>query len=367
MSLSFGSSRKKTTSSAESNPWAPTIPGLEELVGAVTPYIGRAGATSGMTDAYSQLLQNAQSGNPYAGDMASLTTDLFNTGSRSGVTDKAYADLQRNLGDVASGTYLDVANNPYLAKASGVVGNDIQNRINSLFAGSGRSISGNTAGIQAMSRGLESGLAPLYLNQYNQERQNQSQAANQLFGGAATTATTGDQLDSNALLNRLRGVQSADATMAARDYGPNQVLNLEQQMKNLPLQDLALIESLLGPIAQLGGTQTGTSTTKGTSFGGSVNIMAALGALLSDERMKEDAEKVGELADGTPIYRFRYAKQIDPMGVMHIGVMAQQVEQDNPDAISSFGGMKMVDYGKVTDKSAKMLKNDKEMGGYGFA
>lgn len=73
----------------------------------------------------------------------------------------------------------------------------------------------------------------------------------------------------------------------------------------------------------------------------------------SDERIKENIEKVGELDDGQNIYTYQYKG--DQTGTSHMGLMAQEVEQRNPDAVSEFGGVKFVDYKEAT-KGSNMAK-----------
>lgn len=65
---------------------------------------------------------------------------------------------------------------------------------------------------------------------------------------------------------------------------------------------------------------------------------------LSDARAKENVVPVGETYGGTPLYRYNY-KGDD--GV-HIGVLAQQVERQNPDAVVTIDGLKHVDYERVS-------------------
>lgn len=62
----------------------------------------------------------------------------------------------------------------------------------------------------------------------------------------------------------------------------------------------------------------------------------------SDERTKEDIEKVGEI-EGNNIYRFRYKEG----GPMQLGVLAQEVEKDHPEVVREFDGVKHVQYGKL--------------------
>jgi endosialidase-like protein len=78
---------------------------------------------------------------------------------------------------------------------------------------------------------------------------------------------------------------------------------------------------------------------------------AALG-MFSDVRLKEDAAKVGELYDGQEIYRYRYIGS----PVWQIGLMAQDVEKVEPDAVSEVGGYKMVRYDKATQYASDLSR-----------
>ena len=103
----------------------------------------------------------------------------------------------------------------------------------------------------------------------------------------------------------------------------------------------------------------------GTSGGGTVggNAMSSMGsaassglssimAMFSDERLKENIEPVGELYDGSNVYRYNYLGDPTP----RIGLMAQEVEQTRPDAVVEIGGFKAVDYGKATQAAARMAQ-----------
>ena len=111
-------------------------------------------------------------------------------------------------------------------------------------------------------------------------------------------------------------------------------------------------------IAQgLGSSAGGTSstTTPGPSWGS--QILGGLGALgsifsMSDERMKEDIQPIGELFDGQTIYRYRFKG--DPKGETRIGLMAQDVEKRKPRAVAEIDGMKGVDYEDATEDAATM-------------
>jgi hypothetical protein len=92
-------------------------------------------------------------------------------------------------------------------------------------------------------------------------------------------------------------------------------------------------------------------------MGGLMGMGGKIGAALpwgpmfaaSDERLKENIEKVGKL-DGHSLYRYNY-KGDDKE---HIGVMAQEVEKKRPDAVhKTAGGVRMVDYGALFNAGKK--------------
>lgn len=83
-------------------------------------------------------------------------------------------------------------------------------------------------------------------------------------------------------------------------------------------------------------------------FGGLLGAGSTMGAawLRSDRRSKTDISKVGKTDDGQPLYSFKY-KGEGPEVPVRIGLMAQDVEKRNPDAVKSFGGVKHVDYNRA--------------------
>lgn len=81
----------------------------------------------------------------------------------------------------------------------------------------------------------------------------------------------------------------------------------------------------------------------GAAVGGA-GAAANLGLKFSDENVKEDVSKVGKLDNGLPVYRYRY----EGSPSHEIGVMAQDVEQENPGAVHDVNGVKAVDYLEAT-------------------
>lgn len=81
------------------------------------------------------------------------------------------------------------------------------------------------------------------------------------------------------------------------------------------------------------------------------SALAFLPLLFSDERMKENKEVVGEMFDGTPIYKYNYKG--DPSQTTQMGVMAQDIEGRYPDAVhKTADGIRMVDYDAATANAA---------------
>ena len=86
------------------------------------------------------------------------------------------------------------------------------------------------------------------------------------------------------------------------------------------------------------GTAAGTAAiTKGIPY------LASLAAAASDIRVKENISQVGTLDNGLPVYLFNYKGSHTPQ----IGLMAQDVEQVNDDAVVEINGIKHVYYAQA--------------------
>lgn len=346
--FSSSSGNSTTNSNSQSDPWDVTIPFLSQFIKDLDSTRSLAGPTGDQLDAFAQLKQRAAGGNPYAPAIGALATDqLGGVPSRSGAVTSAYDALKAQLGDVASGKNLDIMSNPQIQAMLANVGNDAQNRVNSLFAAAGRPISGNVAGQVAMGKGITEAQLPILFNEYARQQGRTDAAARDLNTAGTSAATTAQGLDANALAGRAAGVDTAGKAIDAANYGDNTILNLDQQLKSMPTTDLANYESLLLPVSGLGGQQQGTSNTKSSQTGFSLGA-----SLFSDERVKDNIEKVGETDDGQPIYRFQYKG--DP--TWHMGLIAQEVEKVKPDAVGEAGGIKTVNIKRATDGAVKAEK-----------
>jgi hypothetical protein len=361
MSLSFGSKSTDTkqsgTSSSERDPWDKTVPYLSGFLKNVGK-VGGTGLTTDQKAAFDYLKGNAFEGNPWDVQQATLANDLYGTADRTGIVGDAYGKLHSQLGDYASGKFLDPMSNPQMQAMLTQVGDDAQNRINAMFAGAGRDLSG--ANQQAVAKGVTQAQLPLLIDQFNRAQDQQMGAAQTLFGAGQNTASAQAQLDAQRAALRGQGAQAGQTALDQQNAGANQVLALDQQLKMLPYEDLGTLGSLLFPVAQLGGQSKGKTQSKGSmdqlSFGAEANVGKALGTILSDERAKEGIEEIGEMADGTPMYRYRYKD--DPTGTIHVGPMAQEVEQRTPSAVDDDGpsGLKMVNMDAATRKAADIIR-----------
>jgi hypothetical protein len=267
--ISFGSSKKTTNTSqqSQSEPWAPAIPYLSQLLQDLDMGRSTLGPSGDQVDAFARLKAKAAEGSPWAGDIAQLASDTLGTTSRTPVLDAAYGDLRTQLADVAAGKNQDILSDPRIAAMLEQVGNDVQSRITGAFGAAGRDVTGNAAGQGAIAKGVTAAQLPILLQEFARQQGRTDAAINALFGAGATTAQTGQALDANALATRAGGVDVANAALTARDLPENTVLALDQQLKQMPFEDLSLYAQLLLPVAGLGGQQagTGTSTAKGTS------------------------------------------------------------------------------------------------------
>jgi hypothetical protein len=213
------------------------------------------------------------------------------------------------------------------------------------------------------------------LNQGTQNVERQQAATGQLDSGATDKAIA-DYTTGVASQNYNNYVAQLQPYLNASNAGAGAIAGTQTGQGN------ALSANLTGQGGALAGIQTGLGqglnqsfTTQGNAAYGtqaaignaqaqadyanlaqSAGIFGTLGGIaqsalkLSDERAKDDIEKVGELFDGTNVYRYRYK------GDRHheIGLIAQEVERDRPDAVGRIGDFKAVDYAKATDWAAEL-------------
>lgn len=192
-------------------------------------------------------------------------------------------------------------------------------------------------------------------------------AAQQALGLPREIAQMGLGLQSQAFENQ-QGRQLQAGAQLGQQQLAGQVAQLEAQLQNLQAQGLPRLVQQLGidaglqefqrqqaQLMQLMQLMAGVSApstevlqgTQGTS--GALGAFAGgfgqgLGSVLSDRRMKRDIEYIGTTANGTKLYRFRYAWSDEPK----LGVMADEVAHI-PGAVmvDDITGLATVDLAKV--------------------
>lgn len=280
-----------TNQNSQSSPWAPAVPQLQTLLGGIGKL--NTGVTPNQTTA-SNSLWNSASGLPNFGPQATNSANtLLNGGgatAQSPFVMDAYNKTNASLSPLTDPSNLNPFNTPGFSDAYRTMGSDISNSVNDRFAAAGRDLSpGNST---ALARGLSQGQGQLISNQYNQNAQNLQGASNSLFGAGLNTgnALTGynqmgnqNQLAGAGLAGQIPGLAMApgQAQMSAA--------NMQQMLPGMNLQQ---IQSLLTPIAALGGQSSGTQTTQtqtpawqqALQVGGSLASMAG-GAMTGNPMM----------------------------------------------------------------------------------
>lgn len=144
----------------------------------------------------------------------------------------------------------------------------------------------------------------------------------------------------NNAMTTLPGLRQQDATnlMGAGSF----LRGLDTQTRQAPITALQTGTQMISPFVS-----GGTSTTKESGgLGGLLDLAGNIGAAYitaSDRQLKTDIEHIGQ-ENGHNVYKFKYK---DMPERTFIGVMADEVEKANPDAVHEIDGFKAVDYAKI--------------------
>lgn len=358
---------QKQQQDSRTEPWAPAQPLLTGVLGKlggistnVTP--GQQAGAAALTAGASGIPQlGPQAANVASGLLGSSASPQYR-----GMLGDALMSLKGNLNPFL--TPGGAAGNPALRGYLDIARDDVADDIRGRFAAAGRDFSGAESG--AIARGITAAEAPILANQYNADVERAMNAANTLYNATGGTVGALSGLDQQALGNQQAGLGAAGMLSDIYTAPGTAQLGAANAGWGLPLQNIQALLQAGIPIAALGtqssGTMTGTQTKQspwytdalGLGFGG-LGLLGQSGAfgktgwLLSDERAKEDIRPIGMLFDETPVYSFRYKG--DPSERTHVGLMAQDVESDRPDAVVKIGGddgLRLVDYERATDRAA---------------
>lgn len=337
-------------------PWQPTIPSLTNLVSSISGI--PTGVTSPQQAALASMV-NAGSAIPNEGANATTATNnLFNSQNgvpQAGMWNDAYQTYQNTVAPYLNPNYTNPMTNPVLSKAifdpTSGLNAQIASGINSEFAGAGRDPAGNADASKAIAIGESQADLPLLLNQYNTNVGTQLGAAGGLVSNAGSTATGTTGLMQTPLMNSIAGAQLA-GNLPGLWMGPSQAnYSAATTAYQAPFSNLQAPESELVPIAGLGGQSTGTGTSTTSQPVNPWTTAAGLGMglwALSDERVKENIEPVGLLANGLNVYKYNFRGDSRPQ----LGLLAQEVEKVRPEAVLDLpigrSSVKLVNYDAAT-------------------
>lgn len=274
MSGSVGGGTSSTdtsgTSNTSNNPWAAAIPGLQGILDKVGGLQNSTGVTGDQQAAIAQLQANAAKGDPTAAARLAAAQNALGATSNADVAMSAYDQMNKNLKGQASGEYLDPASNPYIQKMLDKSTRDATNKVNAMYAGAGRDLSG--ANQAAVGTAVVNAQTPILMQAYNDNLNRQLQANQAIAGGANQAVGTATQANAGTTAQQAQGSSLADQALSSNNWGAQQIVNLQQMLKDIPVQDQQALLKILGPMAGMGGTSD--TKTQGTSKTDSMNWSA---------------------------------------------------------------------------------------------
>lgn len=342
--------------------------------------------------------------NPAFGTAQNTVGNLA-SGSVAGETNPAFQQSQGYLSTMLGGAELDPFNSPgFQNVVNGTLANVIP-AVSSSFINGGRTDSGLATAAETSA--ATNAIGQLANQNYVQEQGLQQQAAgqaaqNEALGLNTTLGATGQAaanqanaystllgaqgLTSNNFLtqqgNQLKGDLEApmvdqgnlsNLTTALNASGMSQSDIQNQLNANIaaynygqmePWNQLGMFESAVTGTGSPGGQTTttqpyfsntganllsaglgaaGLAAGVNTAFPAAFPALAAgVASIFSDRRLKTDIEEIGETSSGFPLYLFRY-KGESPMS-RHLGVMAQDVVKERPEAVTHTPFGMAVDY-----------------------
>lgn len=303
----------------------------------------------------SQSMYDKTSYSPFAGGTTNPLIDSANEtlGGAGMAGQGAFGMAQGDLAGATTPAYQNVGNymNPY---TSGVVNATMAN-MRENDASQQQGVIGNAIAKGAMG-GDRVGVAQAELARQQGLSDNQTIAGlwNQNYS-QAMAAQQADQAQRVNAANSATGLGTAQTTsdvqagLAGLQGGENQY-NRDyaqyQSEQSYPFQKLSWLSSIVTGLGQSSGGTTTSTQPSGNGASSLFGGLLGLGSMLmSDARAKEDISPVGKTFDGQTLYRFRYKGE----PAMHVGLIAQEVEQSHPESVAEAGGMKHVDYRGATD------------------
>ena len=387
-----GSSQQETQSAQKTDPWGPQAGALtsafanaQNAYGTASQATAPTDFVAGMTPEQMATFRDAlgfANGNTTPGQNAATGAALSGagtsaaTGALSGLSnfDPSATNNPQALIDAAtkyaSGQNIDAQVNDAMLNARQTARDVTLPGINQNAAMTGNTNSSRTGiaeglverglaqqatdlGSSLRSKAFSDGLALAS----NNAQQNNAQKLGSLYTGASAgtnAANSGVAANSQSITdkNNLLGIAEG-AGSGLQNSNQLTLDNLLKQYQSQVSSPYDALNGLMGIIGtnNWGSNSSGTSTTTKTPsayevIGGLLGAAGNAKALFSDERLKTNIRRVGQLDNGLGVYAYSYKD--DPFERTHIGVMAQEAEKVRPEAIGNYHGYKTVDYGLAT-------------------
>jgi len=214
--------------------------------------------------------------------------------------------------------------------------NQLGQQIGGLRAGAGENMAnvfGNQAG--ALS-GLRSQAGRDVANQMNQQ----------------AGALSGNQLNLGNLLANLdtgTAAQLAELLTGGATTGANANANMAQLLANLATGQGSQLANLQ---TQIGNAQAAGRVGQSGAVRDTAGTIAQLAAMFSDQRLKDNITKLVDGVVNIYAWTWKHISEIpeNMRGVMAVGVIAQEVQQQYPECVHDVGGYLAVDYSKLANE-----------------
>lgn len=318
--------------------------------------------TTALGQIYNVGMNGTPAYNAAAGNLASIADPSYTAG-----TGATFGNANEALNRYASGDMLS-AGNPYFQQMASTT---LANTMPSITAGfnSGNRLDSGLA-TRAASMGANDAIGNLAYQNYQQGQQNQLGAAGLASNNLLTQQ--GNQLRADMVapafqqqaMSNAQGAfgagaqqqqqQQANITEDVNRYNYNAMLpwNMLNQYQNAIQGGYGGTTTLTQPYYQndaanwlAGGTAALGLGNAAAGAAGYAGLFPMIASFFSDRRLKDDVREIGETKNGLPLYSFRYKWEVP--GTLHIGLMAQDVKKDAPEAVHKVDGFYAVDYGKA--------------------
>ena len=303
--------------------WAAVGSAAATVVGSVISSNAAKGAANKQADAAAK-----------SADTYQKNVQPYLTAGQTGIQNEAAAVAPGGLATQRF-TMADATNSPAeqfaQQRASEATQNSAAAKGGLLNANTQRELQDQAAGIASQYQGQA-------YQQWNQQNQQEIQT-NQALGTVGANAATGNATTAANAVNAAGGAQAG--AQVAQGQAVSGGLS---SIANILGQNPGIFSPSGGGGAPAVGPGSNPDAFAGTMNNPSAYVAPPQAPTYSDERLKENVQEVGKTHAGVPIYTYNMKRG----GPKQMGVMAQELEQVNPGAVTKNRvGYRMVDYGMV--------------------